>query len=119
MGSLRSEWQSRKAALTTAHASTPFLKEDLGPKLDDFEAALARFEKARETRQRSDPSLQPLRTALKTATTKLTSTAVRYEKELRYVGDHATNAQQKKALLAAADFLMHVLNWQVKQANAY
>ncbi len=119
MGQLRSAWQQQKTTLSQAHASAPFLKEDFGPKLDEFEGALSKFEKARETKQRSDPSLQPLRATLKTTTTRVTQTAVTYEKELRYMGDHARDAQQKKALLGAAGFLMHLLNNEVKRATSY
>jgi hypothetical protein len=119
MGKLRTAWQGQKQGLSRVNASTPFLREDLGPKLDDFEAALSRFEKARATRQRSDPALQPLRAALKTATTRLSQTASVYEKELRYVGDHATDPRQKQALLGAADFLFHLFANEIKKAQAY
>jgi hypothetical protein len=96
----------------------PFLKDDFGPKLDDFEAALSKLDKARETKHRSDPALAALRATLKTALTKVNETAVSYEKQLRYMTEHATNPEQKKALSGAAAFLFTLLGTKLRDARS-
>ena len=109
MAQFRIAWQERKSSLQAAGVKTSLFAQDLGPKLDGFEAAVGNYDRTRAKTERSDPKLVPLANAVRQACTGLLPIAVKYEEQLNYLMEHATDPRQKPVLENAESWLLKLM----------
>jgi uncharacterized membrane protein YukC len=108
--SLRDDWHAVKKKLEKAKMDTTLFKKNLSSLLDAFESALQAVDENRKELLRNDPKMASLRAKLKADCDKLAPVAVEYEKNIRYLADHATDSGQRAATTSAAGFMLKVIN---------
>jgi hypothetical protein len=109
VGKLATAWAERKSELQGVGVQTSIFKQDLGSKLNAFDAAVINYDRVRQKMERSDPKLVPYVTAVRQASTTMLPVAVSYEETIHPLAMKATDTRQKVALERAEGWILNLI----------